>query len=180
METKPANYLLQYGLISGAAGIVTYLVLYLGGAEWMTSPAAFATSLVPIIFAVLGVLAVRKSNGGFIDFGDALKNSFGIFVIGGLMVTLFSYLLINFIDPDFKQAMQQASMEMTEKMLKRFNLPQDQIDKAVEEATKKDNFSIGNVLLGFAFTCFLWFLFSLIIALILKKKNPNAGMPQTL
>lgn len=180
MQTKSSNVLLQYGLFSAVAGILAYLLLYLAGTSVMTSPVAFVTNLIPILFAVLACLAVRKQNGGFLEFSDAIKTSFGIFVISGFAVTVFSYLLLNYIDPDFKTAMQQAAMEMTESMLKKFGAPEEQIDKALEEASKKDNFSFGNVMLGFAFSCILWFLFSLIISMIVRKKNPNAGMPQSM
>jgi hypothetical protein len=180
METKQSNPLVQYGLFSGVAGILVYLLLYLGGASVMTSPLAFITNLIPIAFAVIACLSVRKQSGGFLEFSEALKTSFGIFVISGLAVTLFSYLLLNYIDTDFKTAMQQAAMEMTENLMKKFGAPQEQIDKALEEAAKKDNFSFSSVMLGFAVSCILWFLFSLIIALIVRKKNPNAGMPQSL
>jgi hypothetical protein len=180
METKSSNVLLQYGLFSAVAGILAYLLLYIGGTSIMTSPVAFVTNLIPIAFAVLACLAVRKKNGGFLEFSEALKTSFGIFVISGFAVTVFSYVLLNYIDPDFKIAMQQAAMELTEGMLKKFGASQDQIDKAMDEASKKDNFSISSVMLGFAFSCILWFLFSLIISLIVRKKNPNAGMPQSM
>ena len=76
--------------------------------------------------------------------------------------------------------MQQASLELSEKMMKNFGASQDQIDKAMEQASKKDNFSFANVMLGFAISCFIYFLLSLIIALIVRKKNPENQMPQTM
>jgi hypothetical protein len=180
METKTSNPLVQYGLLSAATGLIAYIGLYLGGVKAMTSPIAFMMNLLPIVFAVLACLAAKKQGGGYLEFGKALQTSFAVFVITGIATSLFSYILFNFIDLEFKQAMQQASIEMTEKMMKKFGAPQDQIDKAMDEAMKKDSFSFGNVMLGFAFSCFLYFLFSLIIAAIVKKKNPENEMPQTL
>ncbi|MFY7841006.1 MAG: DUF4199 domain-containing protein [Lacibacter sp.] len=180
MEKKTTNPLVQYGLLSALIGVLVYIGLYLGGVKLMTSPIAYASYLLPILFAVLACVAAKKQEGGFLPFGKALKISFGVFVITGLAGTLFSYVLFNFIDVEFKQAMQQVSLEMTEKMMKKFGAPQDTIDKAMDEAMKKDNFSLGNMMLGFAFSCFLYFLFSLIIAAIVKKKNPENEMPQTL
>jgi hypothetical protein len=180
MEKKPANPLLQYGLLSAVVGLVIYIALYLGGIKAMTSPIAYVLYFLPILFAILGCIAAKKQNGGFLEFGQALKISFGVFVFTSLATSLFSYVLLNFIDPEFKEAMQQVSLEMTEKMMKRFGASQDQIDKALDEASKKDNFSFGSVMLGFAFSCFISFLISLIIAVIVKKKNPQSDMPQTL
>lgn len=180
MEAKQSNPLLQYGLLSAAVGVIAYIALYLGGVKLMVSPLAFVLNLLPIVFAVLACITVKKRNGGFLEFGQALKISFGVFVITGIAVSIFSYVLLNFIDLEFKQAMQQTSLEMSEKMMKRFGASQDQIDKALDEANKKDNFSFGNVMLGFAFSCFIYFLISLIIALIVRKKNPENQMPQTM
>lgn len=180
MEAKQTNPLLQYGLLSAAVGVIAYIALYLGGVKLMVSPLAFALNLLPIVFAVLACVTVKKRNGGYLEFGQALKTSFGVFVITGITVSIFSYVLLNFIDLEFKQAMQQTSLEMSEKMMKRFGASQDQIDKALDEANKKDNFSFSSVMLGFAFSCFIYFLFSLIIALIVRKKNPENQMPQTM
>jgi predicted permease len=69
-------------------------------------------------------------------------------------------------------ALDRYSIEAVEKMMARFGVPQEEIDKAIKTAQNTDNFSIGNMLLSFAFTCILWFLFSLIIAAIVKKKKP--------
>ncbi|MEJ8819590.1 DUF4199 domain-containing protein [Lacibacter sp. H407] len=180
MEAKQTNPLLQYGLLSAAVGVIAYIALYLGGVKLMVSPLAFALNLLPIVFAVLACVTVKKRNEGYLEFGQALKTSFGVFVITGIAVSIFSYVLLNFIDLEFKQAMQQTSLEMSEKMMKRFGASQDQIDKALDEANKKDNFSFSSVMLGFAFSCFIYFLFSLIIALIVRKKNPENQMPQTM
>ena len=180
MEQKTSNPLVQFGILSAIIGLIAYIALYLVGVKAMTSPLAFAMNLLPIIFAVLACIAVKKQDGGYLSFGKALKTSFGIFVITGLTTSVFAYFLFNFIDLEFKQAMQQASLDMTESMMKKFGAPQDQIEKAMNEAAKKDSFSFGNIMLGFAFSCFLYFLFSLIIAAIVKKKNPENEMPQTL
>ncbi|RXK61593.1 DUF4199 domain-containing protein [Lacibacter luteus] len=181
METKQSNPLLQFGLLSALIGVIAYIGLYLGGVKILMSPLAFVTSYVlPIIFAVMACIAAKKQNHGFLEFGKALKISFGVFVLTALAVSVLSYILFNFIDLEFKQAMVEESLNMSEKMLKKFGASQDQIEKAMDEARKKDSFSIGNMLLGFAFSCFIYFLFSLIIAAIVKKKNPENEMPQTL
>ena len=90
--------------------------------------------------------------------------------------------------PDLEQFLEQLAHEARpgdrlptiRELMKRFGASQDQIDKALDEANKKDNFSFSSVMLGFAFSCFIYFLFSLIIALIVRKKNPENQMPQTM
>lgn len=180
METKQSNPLIQFGIMSAVVGILVYIILYLGGVKFFMSPVAYFAYAIPIIFAVLACLKQRKNQGGFLEFSKALKISFGVFVITSLATTLISYVMMNFIDLEFSQAMQQATMEMTEKMMKRFGAPQDTIDKALADAANKSPFTLGKMALGFAFSCILWFLISLIIAVIVKRKNPANEMPQTM
>jgi Protein of unknown function (DUF4199) len=179
METKATNPMLQYGLLSGLLGIIMFLVLYLGGTKLFTSPIAYAGYLIPIVFAVLACLKERRNKGGFLKFGEALKTSFGVFVITSLLSTLFTYILMNFIDTEFATSMKAYSMEVTESMMKRFGASQTQIDEAVKKASEKDQFSLGSMLLGFAFGCIFWFVISLIISLIVRKENKD-GMPQSM
>jgi len=180
METKQLNPLVQYGLMSAVVGILMFTILYMGGVSFFMSPVAYIGYAFPILFAVLACLKQKKNQGGFLEFSKALKISFGVFVITALTTSIVSYVLMNFIDKEFSQAMQQASMEMTEKMMKRFGAPQDSIDKAIADAAKTSPFSLSKMALGFAFSCIFWFLISLIVSVIVKKKNPAEEMPQTM
>ncbi len=180
METTKTNNLLQYGLLSAVISLLVFIVLYLGGIKLFTSPVAYFAFLIPIVFAVLACVKEKKQSGGYLDFGKALKIAFGVFVISSLVTTAANYIVLNFVDPEFKQALQQYSLEMTENMMKKFGASQDQIDKAIDKAAKEDGFTIGKMMLGFAMYCILWFLFSLIIALIVRKKRPENEMPQTI
>jgi hypothetical protein len=180
METKQSNPLVQYGLMSAVVGILFFIILYLGGVKLFMSPVAYIAYILPIVFAVLACSKAKKNNGGFLEFSQALKISFAVLVITSLATSIVSYILMNFIDTEFAQAMQQATMEMTEKMMKRFGAPQDTIDKALADAANKNPFTLGKMALGFAFYCIFWFLISLIVAAIVKKKNPADQMPQTM
>ncbi len=181
METKQTNPLLQFSILSAVTGILAYVGLYLAGVKYMLSPFAFISSYgFPIVFAVLACLTSKKQNNGFLEFGKALKISFGVFVLTALAVSILSYFLLNYIDLEFRQALKEESLAVSEKILKKFGASADQIEKEMDEARKKDSFSLSNTILGFAFSCFSYFLLALIIAAIVKKKNPENEMPQTL
>ena len=179
MEKKSSNPLVQYGLLSALLGIVMFLVLYLGGTKLFTSPIAYLGYIIPIVFAVLACLKQKKNQGGYLKFGEALKTSFGVFVITSLVSSLFTYILMNFIDTEFAAAMKEYSMEVTEKMMKKFGASQDQIDQAIQKASEKDQFSIGSVMIGFALGCIFWFIISLIVSLIVRKEKKD-NMPQSM
>ena len=117
METKKTNTAVTYGLISGLASVLFSLLLYLGGVKWFVSPVAYTGILIPIIIAVLAGLKQKKTEGGYLEFSAALKVVFTCFVIGTVISTLFSYILLNFIDVPFRQALaQETTVKMQEVM----------------------------------------------------------------
>ena len=97
MASGKTNAGLSYGLMSGGAAILLSLVLYLGGAKMFVNPIAYLGFAIPIVFAVLGGLAQKKANGGYLEFSEALKTVFTIFVIGSFLSTAFMFLLLNVI-----------------------------------------------------------------------------------
>lgn len=169
---KKTNVLIQYGLMSAVSSILAFVILYLLGAQSFTSPLAWLTMFIPIVFSILACIKAKKENEGFLEFRDALKYCFGIFVVTSLASSLFSFLLFNFIDPAFADALKQVTIEQTQKFMARFNTPQDTIDKAINEMIKKDLYSFGSIAQSFAQGCIVYFIISLILAAILKKKKP--------
>jgi hypothetical protein len=167
---KRKNVGLTYGLIGGLALSVYFILMYLGGVEFFMGPLSWLGYVIIIVIAVLAGLKQRKLNGGSLEFGEALKVVFLVFALGFLLQTITSHILFNYIDVPFKDAMTQKALEKTEDLLKRFGASQDQIDKALEDAAKRDSFSIKSQLLGYGVTCILFFLVSLIIAAIIKRK----------
>ncbi len=173
MENKQTNVGVTYGLIAGLASVIFGLILYLGGAKWFVSPIAYTGFLVPIIIAVLAGLKQKKLNDGFLEFREALKVVFTVFVIGTVISTIFNYVLFNFIDVPFREALTQETVVKTQQMMQKFGASQEQIDKASEDMMKGNNYTLGKQTLGMAFACIFWFVISLIISAIIKKKKPE-------
>lgn len=167
------NFGITYGLIYGVVAILMTVVLYLFGVKAFTSPVAYIGFVIPIVIATLAAKAEKKANGGFLEFGAALKTTFTCLVIGTLLSTAFSYVLFNFIDIPFREALAQETSEATARMMEKFGASQDDIDKAMADAQTTNNFSFSKQALGFAFSCIFWFLVSLIISAIVKRKKPE-------
>jgi hypothetical protein len=166
------NIGLNYGLIAGLIITVVSLLQYLGGLDMYLSPVGYVTYLIVITMAVLAALKVRRSNEGFLEFGEALKVTFTVFAIALLIQTLFTYILFNYIDVDFKNAVSQEVMNKSEQMMKKFGASDEQIQKALDAERHSDQFSAGRVFLGYAITCIVSFIFCLLISLIVKKSKP--------
>ena len=172
MENKKSNTAVAYGLLNGGIAVLLTLIFYLGGVKWFVHPVAYIGYVIPIVIAVMGGLKQRKINGGYLEFAEALKTVFIIFVIGTLISTVFIYVLLNLIDVPFRQALMQESAVAMEKMMERFGASQDEIDKAAANMMDENNYSPGKILLGFALSAIGWFIVSLIIAAIIKRKKP--------
>jgi hypothetical protein len=175
METTgpKSNVGMTYGLIAGLVITVITLLQYLGGLDMYLSPVSYISYLVIITMSVLAALKVRKSNEGFLEFSQALKVTFTVFASALLVQTIFTYILFNFIDVSFKEAVSQEVMNKTEQALKKLGFSDSQIDQQIESERSHDQFSIGRVILGYALTCIVAFIFCLLISLIVKKSRPT-------
>ena len=170
--TSPKNLGVLYGLINAGVAIVFTVILYLGGAKTFVNPIAYVGVALPIVVCVLGGLQIRKQQGGYLEFSEALKNTFLILVIGSLIATLFQFILFNYIDVSFRQALAQVTAEQAEKLMRRLGAPESQIDEAVEKTLNQNNYTIGRLLLGFVVGCIWWFIVALIVSAIIKRKRP--------
>lgn len=177
METQKTNIGVTYGLISGLVSVVFSVILYLGGVQWFVHPVAYLGYVLPIVVAVLAGLRKRKMDGGFIDFAGGLKVAFTTFVIGTFISILFTYVLFNYIDVPFREALAQETAEKARQMMQKFGLGEADIEKATEQMMDSNSFSLSKQLLGGAFSCILWFMISVIIAAIIKKKRPEFTPP---
>lgn len=169
---KKENMGLLFGIIGGMASIIFSLILYLGGVEWFVSPIAYLGFAIPIVFGVLAGIRAKKQHGGYLEYGQALKTVFLALIIMSVISTLFSYILFNFIDVPFREALAQRTAQVAAKMMERFGASQEDIDKAMANSMNQNNYSIGKMALGLAFSCIFWFIVSAIIAAIIKKKRP--------
>ena len=170
-ETR-SNFGLNYGLIAGLVITVITLLQYLGGLDMYLSPIGYVSYLVIITMAVLAALKVRKTNEGFLEFSQALKVTFTVFVIAFFIQTVFTYILFNFIDVSFREAVAQEALNSAEKLMKKIGLSDSQIDEQLEKERSSNPFSFFKVLLGYALTCIVAFIFCLLISLIVKKSKP--------
>jgi len=172
LESSKKNVGVLYGLLNAGAGIVFTVILYLGGAKMFVNPIAYLGICIPIVVCVLGGLAQRKQQGGYLEFSEALKVTFLILIIGSLIATIFQYVLFNYIDVPFRQALAQESAAKTEQIMRRFGAPEEKIDKAVEETLNGNNYTIARLFLAFALGSIFWFIVALIVSAIIKRKRP--------
>jgi hypothetical protein len=174
LSQKHNKELIQFGGISALFAILVFVVIYIMGAEYFLSPMVWISSYaMPLVFSIWASIVVKRKQQGYLEFREALKINFGVLVITGFVSTLFSYLMFNFVDQAFAESFKQLTIEKTIEFMNRFNVPESEIDKAIDDLIKKDLWSASSLLKSLAYTCIGYFIEALIVAAIIKKKKPE-------
>jgi hypothetical protein len=147
---------------------------YWAGPKVFVGGVAFLGYVIAIAFAAAAALAQKKTNGGVIGFRDAVKTSFIVFVLGLLMRVLFPWVLVNYIDPHFKEQLIPEIAAQAEKSYRAFGVPEDRIREQVDNL-KNEPFPLWSMLTGLAWSYIVFFFISLLIAAVVKRK-PGTGV----
>lgn len=166
-----SNTGLIYGLIAGLGVIIYTLVLYLTGVEAFTGKWGYFVYLIIIVLAIVAAWKLRNEQG-YLEFPLALKTTFSVFAISILLQIIFNYILLNYIDTGFREAVTQIAVDKTESMLKDFGTPQSKIDEVTDAILKEDPTSLKNLIISYGMWCIIAFLVSLIISAVMKKNKP--------
>lgn len=99
---KTGKYVLNYGLILGALGVVFGVMLYILDAHTSREPSTMVISLLMTIGVIFwAVYEYRKDNNGLLSIGQALKLGAGIGLIAAILGILWQLVLVEFLDPEF-------------------------------------------------------------------------------
>ncbi|WP_299364294.1 DUF4199 domain-containing protein [Winogradskyella sp.] len=173
LKSSSANYGLYLGLILSALTIIGYAVSLDLFTKWWFG---ILLLLIVIILGIMSSMKARKLLGGFISFKNAFTAYFIAILVGILLSSLVSFLIFNVVDPDAASILQEKIIESQVQMLERFGTPQDAIDKAVSDMQANGSmYSIGNILKSIAYQLVGFSIVGLIVALVVKKSDPNAA-----
>ena len=124
-----------------------------------------------VVYGVLTAIKSRTSLGGFISFKQAFTSYFITIAIGTLIATIVGIAIFTFIDPEAATYLNEQILLLTKQTMERFGMPQEAMQAALDEAAKKDNFSLGMQSQAFVFRLAFYAVIGLIVALIVKKTN---------
>jgi hypothetical protein len=169
------NHAIKWGGITGAASVILTMLLYAVDYSLMVQLKVLFIFLA-IYFGIVIYAGIdyRKSIGGFMSYGKAFQHGYLIFIISGLIATVFSMLLYFVIDPDLPEKLTDASIENTRSMMESFGTPEDAIDNALEqakEATEKQ-FTASGIALGYVRILVVSAVMALISAIFVRKNQP--------
>ena len=157
----------RYGILAGLLMIIISFILNI--AELEQSPAKWLTSLLLVVAIVLAQKFFKQQNGGFLSYGQGISIGSILSIVAGLLSALYSYVHVNFIDPDFTtRILDKARLDMEAKG----NLSDAQIEQGLVWTAKFMNgpLLIVTVLVS---TLLLGFLASLLISAITKNPRPE-------
>ncbi|PKA83923.1 uncharacterized protein DUF4199 [Ulvibacter sp. MAR_2010_11] len=174
MESQKASVkkiALNYGLMMALGTIVVSVIVYVMGMHmeqpWWQSVLNFAIMTAAIVY---GLKTFKKEGDGFLSLGDALKTGLAISLVAGLIGSIFTYLFVTVIEPDFVTQMLDVTRE---KMIE--NNPQmtnDQVEMAMGMTEKFMSPWIMTAM-GLIASLFFGFIISLIAGLIMKQNRPE-------
>ncbi len=177
MDTEKAlvrKHAINYGLVLGGFLALLTVVLYALSLESLTQWwLGIITFLIALVIGIVSVAKAKATMGGFINFKQAFTSYFITIAIGLLISVVVSILIFNFVDPEAAEVLKERIVEMSESMMKRFGAPQEEIDKAIAKMEDENSFGIGKQLQNYVFQLIFYSIFGLLVALIMKRKDPN-------
>jgi hypothetical protein len=169
-QVNSKSIILNYGLYLGVIGVIVHLALWASGNIFeLQMVNTIISFLATIIFIVLGIKKFKEANGGFISWGQGVKVGMGIAMISAVIAVIYTLLFTNVIEPDF----QQQAMDFQVKAWEDAGLTSDQIETFTESSENFQSPLIVSAMI-LAFSAFIGFVFSAIIAAIMKKSEEES------
>lgn len=168
-QPKIGKFSLNYGLLLGLISVVFGVMLYTQGMHYeMSTPVMIISTLLTLVVIILGTMAFKKANGGYLKLGEAIKLAVGIALVSTIVSLLYQYLLVNFIEPDFMdKAMEVAKPGAFEKNP---SMTEEQWEQGVAMQKKMSWIRYPIMLI---IGCLVGLIIGLMSGLILKKNKPS-------
>lgn len=182
MEEKTGTFwksALNHGVIFGIILIIIQLVM------WMLNyiPVGIGKGLLTLVISLaVYVIAIMlfiknyrdKNTGGLIPYGKAFLYGFAVFMIASVIGTIFNYLFLTFIDPEYTQRVIKVTAEWTENFMRSKGVPEEQITMALDKIeSKKIPTALGSSVKSLLASAVMGVIVCLISAGIAKKEEKD-------
>ena len=172
MELSTKSSSINDGLYLGAILSVITVIIYAVSLDLFTKWwLGIILFVIVVAYGVYSAIKSRRILNGFISFKQAFGSYFITTAIGTLIATIVGIAIFTFIDPDAATYLNEEILIITKQTMERFGMPQEAMQAALDEAAKKDNFSLGMQSQAFVFRLAFYAVVGLIVALIVKKTN---------
>ena len=165
------NLPVKYGLMAGGISIAISIILYLTSQDAYLKYNVFPQYIIEIYFMVSIVSVIKHQNGGYIKFSDAFKAAWLTYILAATIIALFTYLLMNYIDPGLIEKLKSLQAEAFETASQWIKMSDEELEnqlEIIENTNPYDLKSIAALPVSFLFPGAV---IAAIIALI-KKREP--------
>ena len=171
----PKKNAINHGVILGLMLALSTTIIYAFNTELFTK--WWVSILNLLLVVVMAIIATAKSKGilgGFISFKEAFSTYFITCAVGLAISTAAGILIFNIVDPELAQYLNERIIEISQEFMLKMGAPKAEIDKAMAELAKTDNFSLVNLGKSYFSSLIFQAVIGLLIGLIFKKKDPAA------
>jgi ABC-type antimicrobial peptide transport system permease subunit len=170
LKKSAINYGIYLGLIVASITVLAYAINLDLFTQWWYG---IIILLIIIIFGIVSSAKAKSILNGFISFKQAFASYFIPIAVGIIINAGVSILLFNVVDPEAAEIVLEKSIEATVGFMERLGTPQDVIDEQIAELRENNQFGLLAQLKGIAWQLLFYSIIGLIVAAIMKKKDPN-------
>lgn len=160
----------------GVIHIVLFLVIYVAFPSKLTGFSyLFIILALNLGYTIYQGIQWRKSVGGYLDYGTAFKYAFIVLLFNGIINTIFTVVFL-LIDPAFPDQMAQSQLDTSLYWAGKLGAPEDALEQMKDKYNPEDvtkRFTPLGMLTGFGIAILFYGLGALIIALFVRKREPE-------
>jgi hypothetical protein len=182
MENKTGTFwksALNHGVIFGIILIIIQLVMWMMNIIPVGIAKGLLTLLISLIIYVVAIILFIKNYrdknlGGLIPFGKAFLYGFAVFMIATVIGSIFNFIFLTFIDPEYTQRVIKITAEWTEDFMRSKGVPEEQITQALDKIeSKKIPTALGSSVKSLIPGAVMGAIVCLISAAIAKKEEAD-------
>lgn len=159
----------NYGLMLGVALVLLSVISYALGQTYNPNIIfSVLQYIIPFVVIFLGIKAFRALNNESLTLGEAIKTGLGVSLIGGIILAIYMFVFLQFVEPDFFTKM--AETVQAKIIESNPNLSDEQIEQTVAMSQKFSNVWV-TVASTIMMSLFGGLIYSLICGLILKRNK---------
>ena len=172
MKVNIINEGAKFGLICGLFAILLMFGSWTAGITIFTT-VQFYSAFAPYMIGILlfGGFQLRKQNGGYLSFAEALKFNFLAYVVAAVLIAVSIYILYNILDKDLTQKSAQIAMEKTRQLMEKMGSSDEDIEKAMKNsAVSMQETGFKKIFLGTGLGLIWDFVKAMLLSLVVKKE----------
>ena len=171
------NHPVRFGLIAGGLQISMALMLYFTNKDYYLSYGFIIGHVVFIYFMVLAAQSHKKDLNGLISLSDAFKPAWLTYILAASISTIFTFILLNYIDPELASYLKKMQIEAFDKAAVLLKLSESEKVAQKDLLENAEPYGLKTLAFNLPFSFILTGeLLALIIAAFIKK-DPITTQP---